>query len=641
MSDKILIVEDQWIEANDLQIILESSGFGVTGIAKSVDQALSLIAEQRPDMVLLDIFLKGELTGIDLAKTLADQKIPFIYLTANSDSITLEAAKSTQPYGFLVKPYRERDILVALEIAGYRYKSQLEVSSRQQKWLVNRLRDIIISVDGQKEKLIQVAKAFETLIPLCFMMVDLNLKQDNMSTAWLLKRSGYDEFQPLTGWDMLDRVSLNSKEYLKFRKASISQNELSIDTIFGESSNISAGVFPSQFVETFKAVSCLYIPLPETEHGMPGIYFFSTIRGVFNNDHVGVAKSVYEELTKVIENVIEEGEGIQAGKKKSKSNAALPRAVEGIIGNSPKLQGVLALVGQVAPADTTVLISGETGVGKEGLANSIHQLSERRSKPFVKINCAAIPSGLIEAELFGHERGSYTGASDRRIGRFEQAQGGTIFLDEIGEIPMDVQSKLLRVLQEKELERIGGRHTIKLDVRIIAATNRNLYMEVAAGRFRIDLYYRLNVFPILLPPLRERKTDIPLLTNHFLQELAGRSVERAKRVSSTVMEQLLNYSWPGNIRELQNLIERHALMTNANMITEVDLPNEELLVQQKIMLTTTDLETSEREKIESTLIKTHGKISGSGGAALMLGLTPAVLSSRMRKLGIVWKYNFQ
>jgi len=644
MGDKILIVEDQWIEANDLQLILEGAGFEVTGIARSVQQALVLLDEQRPDMVLLDIFLKGNLTGIDLAKTLADKKIPFIYLTANSDANTLEAAKSTQPFGFLVKPYRERDILVALDIARYRHISQREVISRQEKWLSSMLQHIISSGDDQTQKLIQLAKAFETLIPLCFMMVDLNLKQESMTTAWLLKRSGFDEFQPVSGWDMLDRVSLNSKEYIKFRKASLQQEELSIATLFDEGTNISAGAFPFQFRDTFKVLSSLYIPLPQTENGMAGIYFFSTLQHVFNNDHVAIAKSVYAPLSQVIQHIIEEGGGVapvSERKAAARPNKVSQPLIEGVIGKSRKLMEVMALAGQVAPVETTVLISGETGVGKEGLANGIHQMSERKLKPFVKINCAAIPPGLIESELFGHERGSYTGATERRIGKFEQAQGGTIFLDEVGEIPMDVQSKLLRVLQEKELERIGGRTTIKVDVRIIAATNRNLYMEVAAGRFRIDLYYRLNVFPIVLPPLRERKDDIPLLVGHFLQQLAERSGEQPRKVSRAVMDQLVGHSWPGNIRELQNLIERQVLMTSTNIITEVDLPEEELVIKKAVKLTEQDIEDKEKEKIESALLKTNGRISGAGGAALMLGFTPAVLSSKMRKLGIVWKYKFQ
>lgn len=642
MSDKILIVEDQWIEANDLQIILEGSGFEVTGIAKSVDQALTLLEERRPDMVLLDIFLKGDLTGIDLAKNLAASKIPFIYLTANSDAITLEAAKATQPYGFLVKPYRERDILVALDIAGYRYKNQRELALRQEKWLINTLQRICSSGDGLQEKLIQVAQAFETFIPLCYMMVDLNIQEDNINTAWLLQRCGYEKFKPISGWDMLDSVSLNSKEYIKFKKAGLEQQEISTRSIIDPHQPDSAGAFPFRFRDTYNVLSTLYLPLPY-KNGIASIYFFSTQPAAFNNDHIGVARSVYDLLIQVIEGVNTERLGKQGAEKDltTQSNDNKYPVIEGIIGKSRKLLEVLSLVGQVASADTTVLVSGETGVGKEGLANGIHQLSERKSKPFIKINCAAIPPSLIEAELFGHERGSYTGATERRIGKFEQAQGGTIFLDEVGEIPLDVQSKLLRVLQEKELERIGGRNTIKVDVRIIAATNRNLYMEVAAGRFRIDLYYRLNVFPIVLPPLRERKEDIPLLVSHFLQQLADRSGERPRKFSPAVMDQLINHAWPGNIRELQNLVERQVLMTRESMITSIDLPHEELVIEKPVKLTEEDRESNEKEKIQDALRKSNGKISGAGGAALLLGFTPAVFSSKMKKLGIVWKYKFQ
>lgn len=643
MGDKILIVEDQWIEANDLQIILESSGFAVTGIAKSVDQAIRLLNDERPDMVLLDIFLKGDLTGIDLAKTLAAMRIPFIYLTANSDATTLEAAKATQPYGFLVKPYRERDILVALDIAGYRYKNQRELIARQEQWLSNMLQNITTSNESQEDNLIQLAKAFEPIIPLCFMMVDLNIRQDSMGGTWLLERSGYDEFKLMSGWDVLEEVSLNSKEYIKFRKAILDQDQVSTDSYFSSDDRDAVGVFPNKLKEKYKVLSSLYIPVLGKNDSLAYISFFSTLDNGFNNDHIEFARSVLPVLQDVIQHIDTAGGTQPTGNKVSQVNRNAPKQsqVEGVVGKSAKLLEVLALVGQVAPVDTTVLISGETGVGKEGLANGIHMLSDRKSKPFIKINCAAIPSSLIESELFGHERGSYTGASERRVGKFEQANGGTIFLDEVGEIPLDVQSKLLRVLQEKELERIGGRTTIKVDVRIIAATNRNLYMEVAAGRFRIDLYYRLNVFPILLPPLRERKEDIPLLADHFLRQSAESSGGKPKKLSPGVMEQLKNYNWPGNIRELQNLIERQVLMTGDLIITDIDLPKDELIVEKPKKLTEQDIAANEKEKIESALKKTNGKISGTGGAASILGMTPAVLSSRMRKLGIVWKYNFQ
>ena len=642
MSDNILIVEDQWIEANDLQLILESSGYQVTGIAKSVSQALELLDEQRPDMVLLDIFLKGDLTGIDLAKILGSRRIPFIYLTANSDASTLEAAKATQPYGFLVKPYRERDILVALDIASYRYVNQKELVSRQEKWLSNMLQHIMSSPDGRQAKLLSVVKAFEPFIPLCYVMIDLNIRQDSMTQVSLYERTGYEEFKPLTGWELLENLSLNSKEYMRFRKACINESEISTLEIPGDASDECTCVFLTKFRSRYHVLSSLQVPVSYKKDNTAVISFFSTKAGGFNNDHIEIARSVLPLLTSVIQHLMEDDEQQRLVKSNGGNHQGtkIPK-IDGVIGKSQKLLQVLALVAQVAPVDTTVLISGETGVGKEGLASGIHNLSDRKSKPFIKINCAAIPASLIEAELFGHEKGSYTGATERRIGKFEQAQGGTIFLDEVGEIPLDIQSKLLRVLQEKELERIGGRTTIKIDVRIIAATNRNLYMEVAAGRFRIDLYYRLNVFPILLPPLRERKDDIPLLVDHFLQHASAQSREKPKQLSEGVMSQLINHSWPGNIRELQNLIERAVLMTDLPQITDIELPEEELVIPHPERRTEASAAAAEKSKIESALLKANGKISGPGGAASFLNMTPAILSAKMRKLDIVWKYNFQ
>ncbi|MDP9077678.1 MAG: sigma 54-interacting transcriptional regulator [Bacteroidota bacterium] len=641
MSDKILIVEDQWIEANDLQTILESSGFQVTGIAKSVAQAVELLKEERPDMVLLDIFLKGDLTGIDFAKILGSEGIPFIYLTANSDQVTLEAAKATQPYGFLVKPYRERDILVALDIANYRYTNQRELIARQEKWLSNTLHNIISGKDSQQEKLMLMVKAFEPFIPLSHILVDLDLKHDNMTTAWFYERTGYEEFRPVAGWDLLDQLTLVSKEFMKYRKANLTRQPIAKTDDLNEYIIENGSVFLSKLSDKFAISSSLEVLLPFRKDSAASITFFSTKSSGFNNEHIEFIRSVYGLLGEVIENILnEDNNALSAGKSGRVTGTQNKKPViEGIIGKSQKLMQVLSLVAQVAPVDTTVLISGETGVGKEGLANGIHEMSERRLKPLIKVNCAAIPASLIEAELFGYERGSYTGATERRIGKFEQAQGGTIFLDEVGEIPLDIQSKLLRILQEKELERIGGRNTIKVDIRIIAATNRNLYMEVAAGRFRIDLYYRLNVFPILLPPLRERKDDIPLLVDHFLQQMADVSGGRPKKFSPQVMEQLMSHPWPGNIRELQNLIERQVLMTDAPLITSIDLPEEDLVVEAPPKLTEESQEANEKARIESALKKANGKISGPGGAASLLNLTPAIVSSKMRKHGIVWKYN--
>jgi len=445
MKEKILIVEDEFIVANDLKLMLKKAGYQVTGIASSVIQARKSIEEKRPDWVLIDIMLKGNLTGIDLAWELRRINLPFLYISANTNQSILEAVKETQPYGFMVKPFRERDLIVMLDIAKYRF--DIEKGS-------------------------------------------------------------------------------------------------------GDSPEVSG-----------------------------------------------------------------------------------TQTIEGIIGKSKVLQDVVEKIKVVAPTDTSVLVVGESGTGKEKVAHAVHDLSDRNSNPIVIVNCAALPHSLIESELFGHEKGSFTGANTMRIGKFEQANGGTIFLDEIGELPLDSQVKLLRVLQEKEIERLGGNKTIKVNVRIVAATNRSLEKEVAEGRFRLDLYYRLNVFPIELPPLRERKEDIELLAHFFLKKYTTASKRNINSISEKAIEQLLSYSWPGNIRELEHLIERTVLLTKTSEIESFNLPK--ILEQQNESSgILKSMEEMERDHIMNALESSGGKVSGLGGAAELLKMQPQTLYSKMKKLGI-------
>jgi formate hydrogenlyase transcriptional activator len=317
---------------------------------------------------------------------------------------------------------------------------------------------------------------------------------------------------------------------------------------------------------------------------------------------------------------------------------------EEIVGSSPVLLSLLRKVDQVAPTDSSVLIYGETGTGKELIARAIHDRSNRKDRPLVKVNCSAISAGLVESELFGHVKGAFTGAFERRIGRFELADGGTIFLDEVGELPLDTQVKLLRVLQEREFEPVGSNKSIRVDVRIICATNRNLQESIKEGKFRSDLYYRLNVFPLHVPPLRERRSDIPQLAMFFLSRYARNLGKRIDGISAAATQKLTNYSWPGNIRELQNLIERALILCNgptleleenltavsgafrlsdlAPVITRADEPQPRTL--QEV----------EREHIVAVLDQTHGVIEGASGAAKALGLHPNTLRHRMEKLGI-------
>jgi len=309
-----------------------------------------------------------------------------------------------------------------------------------------------------------------------------------------------------------------------------------------------------------------------------------------------------------------------------------PRRFEQIIGNSPALESVLEQVEQVAPTDSTVLIQGETGTGKELISRAIHNLSMRCGRPFIKLNCAAIPFDLLESELFGHEKGAFTGAIAQKIGRFESANKGTLFLDEVGDIPLALQPKLLRVLQEQEFERLGGTRTHQVDVRLVAATHRNLADMVKRNEFRSDLYYRLNVFPIPLPPLRQRREDIPALVEHYVEIYARRMGRQIEHIPPETMSALTSYQWPGNIRELQNFIERSVILTSGNALHP---PLETLrCAAEPESLGPITLEDAERDHIRKTLEQTRWVVAGPNGAAARLGIKRSTLYFRMQKLGI-------
>jgi formate hydrogenlyase transcriptional activator len=306
---------------------------------------------------------------------------------------------------------------------------------------------------------------------------------------------------------------------------------------------------------------------------------------------------------------------------------------EEIIGFSPALQSVEMEVERVAPTDSTVLVLGETGTGKELIANALHNLSARRGRPFVKLNCAAIPFDLLESELFGHEKGAFTGALTQKIGRFEMADGGTLFLDEIGDIPLALQPKLLRVLQEQEFERLGSGRTHQINIRMIAATHRDLTEMVRLGEFRSDLYYRLNVFPVLLPPLRERREDIPLLVSHFVEVFARRMAKEINHVPPATMGALIEYGWPGNVRELQNLIERAVIRSDDEVLANPLAGSRKEDFDTAVVLKGTFVD-SQRAWILQALEASGGMIGGPQGAAARLGLKRTTLIAKMKKLRI-------
>ncbi|MBD1385918.1 sigma 54-interacting transcriptional regulator [Mucilaginibacter rigui] len=637
MGLNILVVEDQFIEANDLGNILREAGHTVIGTAKSVDQAMTILKKSTPDIVLLDIYLKGTLTGIDLAKTLGQENIPFIYISANSNESTLDLAKATHPHGFLVKPYRAKDIIVALDIASYRHRYSLELNAKHAKEIIERLEAIELEGNDILTKLTAVLLAVKPFIPFELVLIDLDIDDFGLSRIFGFERKGYYELSALNGGDLRQKLGLTLTEVNSLRAG---YSALIRPVIRNSKDFTGSSASYKAIRKLFGIQSSLQFPLLSSGEPHMMISFYNTESDGYSTDHISLLKPVSDLLQKILGSVKKQYKGTTEGVSPYRSAVSQKDnpAFDHIIGNSVKLLAALEQVRQVASFDASVLILGETGVGKEGLVKAIHKLSSRHGRPLIRINCAAIPESLVESELFGHERGAFTGAFERRIGKFEQAQGGTIFLDEIGEMPLEVQTKLLRVIQEKELERVGGRTTIKIDVRIVAATNRDLYKDVAAGKFRIDLYYRINVFPINLAPLRERRDDIPLLVEHFLKRHSTHSANK-KSISHGEMEKLIQYSWPGNIRELENIIERHALTTQSDLITFIDLPTDSgadyIDPDADKFQSIADLD---KAHIIEALRKCNGKVSGKGGAAEMLQLPPTTLASKMKKLGIVWQY---
>ena len=640
MRLNVLIVEDVFIEADHLSIFLTQAGHFVTGVAKTVDQALNGIKKQPPDIVLLDIFLKGDKTGIHLGAMLGRAGIPFIYLSANSNPSTLDAAKETNPYGFLVKPFREKDILVALEIAVHRHRHVRDRLIRQEEWLGSVLGRIIKGVAGREQILLLLLKGLQQCVPFDQILIDLNADNNDIAGIYCSKRTDREEYDR---WDLagfIRKAHLEFADLVRFRDKHAQRDQI----ILRNDADFDNACLKDRLLDGMRRFhrirSCLTMSLIAGEGRRSTIVFFSTSSAGFDTVQVELLEALRGMLTTVIDN---------AGKDSPGSAGTLPTIkdarrshearMQGIIGQSPKLLRVMDLVTQVAPASSTVLIMGETGVGKEGIANAIHQLSPRKEKPFIKINCSAIPATLVESELFGHERGAFTSATERRIGKFEQAEGGTILLDEIGELPVSAQSKLLRVLQEKEIERLGSSVTTKINVRIIVATNRDLHAEMRKGRFRMDLYYRLLVFPIVVPPLRERKEDILLLAGHFLDQMALVTGRPVKTLTAVVSEQLTNYLWPGNIRELQHTIEREVLSAHSNVIDSIELPDSPAVdYSAPTTEELTPAAPSDKEAIMLALKQCNGKVAGKGGAAEVLGINPNTLSTRMRKLGIKWNY---
>jgi DNA-binding NtrC family response regulator len=647
MEDNILIVEDEFIVANDLRMILEKAGHHICGIAPSYARALELVTTKKPKWVLLDIFLKGDKTGIDLGAELLKIKIPFIYISANTNQTVLEAAKATQPYGFLVKPFREKDLLVMLDIANYNYQQSLKLNQQHDNIFQKQVEAIVASKQSRSEKLEQASHLLGAIVPFDYLsIIKANPKNSNSETVVI--KTETSNYQMLKEDELLDLTCVSRRDIKTWRSTDPQPAEPAIVWGYDFRKMRMDSEWLKAISTRFELSSGLYFTV-DTNTGTYLLSFYSTDPELYTQLHLEALNIQHLVLKAIIEDIVlnyslpEKGIPIPEKQPQVKATREESADFHGIIGKSPLLRTLFDKIELVAPADISVLILGESGTGKERIAHTIHHLSPRKNKPMITVNCAALPINLIESELFGHEKGAFTGAHEKRIGKFEQADGGSIFLDEIGELPLEAQVKLLRVLQEKEIERLGSSYTRKINVRIITATNRNLEKEVAEGRFRLDLYYRLNVFPIELPPLRERKEDISLLAYHFLDKYSRRSKRNINSISAAVLQSLSAYHWPGNIRELEHLIEKNIILSPGEEIVHIDMPvitsssntnhvSETLPPQVKTM------EEMERDHIMSILQMCKGKIFGPGGAAEILNIPSTTLNSKIKKLGI--KYEF-
>ena len=642
---RILIVEDQFIEAHDLQLILEKANYDVIGIARSVDQALDQIQTEKPDLVFVDIILKGSQNGIDLAKILKEKHIGFIYISANSSKSILDQAKTTQPYGFIVKPFREQDVLTTLEIAFYRQEYSLESQLRQQLQLKNDFEAIINSNLKKEDILIEFSRMMQTFISFDYLEIGFvnTTHYDNLGII----RKNIDNYQIINPEKLSKITDIDLAELDQtYKKSKIDLKPI----IYSEESlidNFQVAPIKSLISHNFGIKSYLVFPLSVAIIQKFHFTFYSRSFKVYSDDHLKLLSNLEANLLRFINKIysLEDLKSDKTDYKEAVIKKTKPEketiGFEGIVGNSSQMMTVFDYIRKVAPSDTSVLVLGESGTGKEKIAQSIHALSPRKDKPLVIINCGAIPENLAESLLFGHEKGAFTGALDKRIGKFELADGGTIFLDEIGEMPLELQVKLLRVLQEREIERIGGKSPLKVDVRIIAATNKNLEEEVAAGRFRMDLYYRLHVFPIMVPSLKKRKEDVPQLVNHFINVYSEKMGRKTPVLSDHALQQIMNYNWPGNIRELEHCIQRAILLTDGNTIKEIDIsPSSKMHGEQvsESFSIKTILE-NERDYILYILKKCNGKISGIGGAAEILDIHPSTLNSKIKKLEIKREMN--
>lgn len=823
----VLIVEDEFIVADDLRRRLSRAGYQVLGLAATVAEAQQLLAGAPPTVVLLDIFLKGPASGLDLAGWLHERQIPFVFLSANLSDEVLAAANRTQPLGFLNKPFREKDVLAALELARYRHAHGEEARLRRQRELQVAVNNAIVHLHDRDELCQAIAAQLDQLVPFTLLSLRIGLPEEQSFYWVVLHKTAAGTFEKvpplrLLGADVPEAlrqrlteqppdqvgeqagtftgaafgelcrtqrtarasrdafgaralavfpVLLKHHSFTSLQLASpdpaafspeqyatvellLPQLALALDNLLvceeiearrrqkaAELALVSAfrngreleviapavaqalqqvlpldllvlygvdralgtvqdgtnasrqpdGTFrllpATEFVHLPDAAarlawqqailelemlmqqptlnvgeagearrarnlvarrygehlglhSSLYVPVHVQGRPVAAVVVASRAPYAYTARDLRLLQELSRPLALALENLLAFERIKTLGQQLAQENTYLAEEIRTtynvgeIIGTGPAMQALFSSLGLVAGTDATVLITGETGTGKELVARAVHELSARAARTMVKVNCAALPPHLIESELFGHEKGSFTGATDKRLGKFELADGSTIFLDEIGELPLELQAKLLRALQEREIERVGGRHPILVDVRIVAATNRDLKQEMAEGRFRSDLYYRLNVFPLAVPPLRERPEDILPLATHFLQRFSKKLGKPLTGLTTDAAQQLLAYAWPGNVRELEHVVERAAILARTPTLALAESLAPVAAAAPAVMAAVRPFAEAAREVIEAALAQAGGRVRGAGGAAELLGIKPTTLEARMKKLSV-------
>lgn len=519
------------------------------------------------------------------------------------------------------------ELQLILEQAGYK----VCVFASQRKLLVHHLLQQLVSKDFTQEQILALLPGiFQSLIPFDFMSYEFRYPGTQLTKNKSFVRIGIYEYQLI---EKKELTKILGKGRSLQQQAVLSANTTANIYTHSNFSRLTEKEGLERLLhQRYDINACLQFSLSLGKINVQ-LALYHKQPDIYKDTHLSMLAEIKKDLTALFNKIqlADSSFAISTQKPFPPLQHSGEQHMEGMLGNSPALLQVIADIAPVADTPVSVLILGESGTGKELVARGIHQLSSRRNQAFVVVNCATLPAELIESELFGHEKGAFTGAIEKRTGKFELANGGTLFLDEIGEMPLPLQAKLLRVLQEREFAALGSNKVLKVDVRILAATNKHLEEEIAAGRFRLDLFFRLNVYPITLPPLRDRKEDIPLLARAFLERSAARSGRLpAPVLSPEVLRTMQTYHWPGNIRELENLIERLVIRCRKPVISKADLPELKLTTHA----TDQTLSNKEAAHIIAVLKECNGKVSGPGGAAAILGLPPSTLNSRIKKLGI-------